>query len=390
MAMRKIILLFLVSGFCTIELKAQVTTINLDLITSKINGGMPLPAEEEFYIRGAIPEKIEMVKLLIYPSNKTEKAGFTYFWKAPFGYKDLSYQILMAEPLRSNTDYHLEFGYYQKAGSDQIMEVRELIQQNIKTYLSTVTTIKRGGIKFSESDQVLITNLSKIVEQGVHYFELPNGTKFPGFSDITRAKLEQRGKLKMGNAKFNVLGLRKEDNVRAVFANDYLTELEAILFSEVNQYLNFNMLVRVDETVFEKYATEKTDNSLPINIGYGAISLSNDLTDQEFVMSPYVGLSLPLGNRTFAKFMNNMSISTGFFISNKLENQLGENISGPVLNRPIYVGLGYNFFRFIRLNAGGTFITTEQLSGSNVNSFQPFVGVSAEFNIWMGIGSKKR
>lgn len=152
--MKKNLLLVLVFTVCTLGLKAQVTTVNLDLITSKINGGMPLPAEEELYVRGAIPEKIEMVKLLIFPSNKTEKAGYTYFWKAPFGYKDLSYQILMSEPLRSNTDYHLEFGYYQKAGADQVKEVRDLIHQNIKTYLNTVTTIKRGGIKFSESDEV--------------------------------------------------------------------------------------------------------------------------------------------------------------------------------------------------------------------------------------------
>lgn len=388
--MKKIILYALVFGFWTLGLQAQVTTVNLDLITGKINGGMPLPAEKEFYIHGAIPEKIEMVKLLIYRSKKTEKSGYTYFWKAPFGYKDLSYQVLVSNPLRSNTDYRLEFGYYQKAGAEQIKEVRTLIHQNIQTYLSTITSIKKGGINFSESDEVLINNLSKIVDRGAYYFELPNGEKFPGFSDIIRAKLEQRGKLKMGKAKYNVTGITEADNARAVFAGDYITDLENILFSEVDQYLSPNMLVRVDENIFENYPTEKTANSLPINVGYGAISLSKGLPEHEFVMSPYAGFSFPLGNRTFARFMNNMSISTGFFLSPKIENQLGEIISGPVLDRPIYVGLGYNFFRFIRLNAGGTFITTEQLGGSNVNSFQPFVGVSAEFNIWMGIGSKKR
>ncbi|RAI89468.1 hypothetical protein [Algoriphagus yeomjeoni] len=388
--MKKMILSVLVIVFVALELHAQVTTINLDLVTGKINGGMPLPAEKEFYIQGAIPEEIEMVKLLIYPSNKTEKSGYTYFWKTPFGYKDLSYQVLMADPLRSNTNYHLEFGYYQKAGADQIIEVRELIHQNIKTYLSTVTTIKRRRIKFSESDEVLINNLSKIVNQGAYYFELPNGDKFPGFSDITRAKLAQRGNLKLGKAKLNVTGLDETDNARAVYAEQYISELEKILFSEVEQFLSPNMLVRVDETIFEKYSTEKTSNSLPINIGYGAISLSKRLPDQEFVTSPYAGLSFPLGNRTFARLMNNMSVSTGFFLSNKIENQLNEKISGPVLDRPIYVGLGYNFFRVIRLNAGGTFITTEQAGGSNVNSFQPFVGISAEFNLWLGIGSKKR
>jgi hypothetical protein len=86
--------------------------------------------------------------------------------------------------------------------------------------------------------------------------------------------------------------------------------------------------------------------------------------------------------------MNNLSISSGVFISGNMENALNERISGPI-DRPIYVGLGYNFFRVIRLNAGGTFITTEKLSGSNVNSFQPFVGLSAEFNLWLGIGKKK-
>ncbi|MEB2775176.1 hypothetical protein SYJ56_07645 [Algoriphagus sp. D3-2-R+10] len=388
--MRKNLLGIVILGFLSFVAQAQVTTVNLDLISSRLNGGKPLPAEEEFYIHGAIPEKIEMVKLLIYPTKKTSKSGYTYFWKSPFGYKDLSYQVFVADPLRSSTDYHLEFGYYQRAGADQIEEVRMLIHQNIKTYLGTVTTIKRGGISFSESDQLLLNNLTRIVDQGAYYFELPNGDKFPGFSDITRAKLEQRGKLKMGKAKFNIIGRNKEDNVRAVYANEYLTELENILFSEVDQYLSPNMLVRVDETVFQKYATEKTDNSLPINVGYGAISLSKGIPDQEFVMSPYAGFSFPLGNRTFTRFMNNMSISTGFFLSGDMKNQLDEKISGPVLDRPIYVGLGYNFFRFIRLNAGGTFITTEQLGGTRKESFQPFVGVSAEFNIWLGIGSKKR
>lgn len=388
--MKKALLFTLVLGFAVMGLRAQVTTINLDLITGEINGGLPLPAEEKFYIRGAIPEKIEMVKMNIYPSKRTEKVAYTYFWKTPFSYKELSYNLLVADPLRSNEDYHLELAFYQKAGSDQIAEVRSLIHQNLETYLNTVTTIKRRGINFSESNEVLLNNLSRIVERGALYFELPNGQDFPGFSDITRAKLEQRSKLNLGKAKFNIIGLSKNDNVRAAYANEYITELEEILFSEVDQYLSPNMLVRVDEKTFENYPSEKLAHSLPINVGYGAISLSKGLPDQEFVMSPYAGFSFPLGNRTFARFMNNMSISTGFFLSGDIKNQLEEKISGPVLERPIYVGLGYNLFRIIRLNAGGTFITTEQLSGSNVNSFQPFVGVSAEFNIWMGIGSKRR
>jgi hypothetical protein len=372
----------------SVPLQAQIETITLDIVTGKLNGANPIPAETEFYIQGAIPEKIEMVKLTIYPSKKTEKAGNSYYWKSPFGYKELSYQVLISNPLRSSQDYYLEFGFYQKAGKEQIEEVTRLISQNIKSYLSTITTIKRGGIKFSESNGVILSNLEQILEKGAYYFELPNGEKFAGFSDITRAKLEQREKIKMGKAKFNATQVGENDNARAVYASQYLAELNDILAAEITQYLSPNMLVRVDEKIFEKYPTEKTANLIPINIGYGAISLSKGLPDQEFTHSPYVGFSFPLGNRTFARFMNNLSISSGVFISGNMENALNERISGPI-DRPIYVGLGYNFFRVIRLNAGGTFITTEQLGGMNVNSFQPFVGLSAEFNLWLGFGKKK-
>ncbi|MEB2785187.1 hypothetical protein [Algoriphagus persicinus] len=59
-----------------------------------------------------------MVKLLIYQAKKTEKVGYTYFWKASFRYKDLSFHVLVADSLRANTDYRLEMSYYQKAGAD--------------------------------------------------------------------------------------------------------------------------------------------------------------------------------------------------------------------------------------------------------------------------------
>ncbi|MFC3880823.1 hypothetical protein ACFOSV_11575 [Algoriphagus namhaensis] len=388
--MKKNLLLLLVFvAFCISPAFGQIKKINLNLIYGELNGGMPIPAEEQFAVTGAVPDKIEMVKLTIFPSKKSEKAGASYFWKSPFGYKDEAFQINVEQPLRSNDDYELEFRFYQKAGPEQIREVAELVYQNLETYLSTITTIKKGGVEFSESIPNIMSQMASIVESGTFYFELPNGQPFPGFSDITRAKLEQHKNLKMGKAKYNATGLGENDNARAVYARTYLDEVYAIIGSELKQYFSPNMLVMVDEKIFKSYRSENKPNVIPLNAGYGAISLSKNLQEQEFVASPYVGVSFPLGNRAFNKFMNNLSLSTGVFLSGKMENSLGERISGPVIDRPIYVGLGYNFFRFIRLNAGGTFITTEQLNGTNQNSFNPFIGVSAEFNLWLGIGKKK-
>jgi len=295
----------------------------------------------------------------------------------------------MEEPLRSNDAYELELRFYQRAGKEEIDEMGDLVFQNIKTYLSTITTVKKGGVKFSENIPNIMSTMQRIVEAGAFYFELPNGQPFPGFSDLTRRKLEQHKSLKMGNAKFNATGLSENDNARAVFAANYLDEVYAIIESELNQYFSPNMLVMVDEMIFKNYKTENEPNVIPLNLGYGAISLNQNLPEQEFVASPYVGFSFPLGSRVFTKFMSNLSISSGVFIRGNMENALGERVSGPIIDRPIYIGLGYNFFRIIRLNAGGTFTTTEKFDGSNLNGFNPFIGVSAEFNIWLGFGKKR-
>lgn len=387
--MNRILLSSFFCFFMALYSSAQDIVINLDLYRGNLNGGNPLPAETKFSVSGGIPEKIEMVKLTIYPSKKGPNSASNYFWKSPFGFKENDFLLTVSNPLRSNESYHLNFGYYQKAGAEQIYEIRELIFTNIKTYMSSITTISGSGIKFSESDEVILSNLTRIVEQGAYYFELPDGVQFPGFSDLTQIKLQQRKTLKTGKAKFNVIGLQKKDNTKAAFALKYLEELNAILSAELNQYLSPNMLVRVDERVFDNYSTEKTSTTIPLNVGYGAISLSKNLPQQEFVTSIYLGLSLPLGNRTFSPIMNNLSISTGFFINSQLENSLEEQISGPIMDLPVYVGLGYNFFRFLRLNAGGTFLTTESVAAGRVKSFEPFFGLSAEFNLWLGFGKKK-
>ena len=375
--------------FNQLETLAQIKKINLNIINKEINGGLPVPAEEQFGITGAVPDRIEMVKLTLFQSKKSRKNASNYFWKAPFGYKDQEFQVYVEEPLRSNEKYDLEFRFYQKAGKEEITELAELVYQNLETYLSTITSVKKGGIVFSENIPSIMERMKSIVESGSFYFELPNGQPFPGFSDLTRVKLEQHKDLKMGKAKFNATGLSENDNARAVYAANYLVEVNDIIKSELKQYFSPNMLVMVDEMIFTSYKTENKANVIPLNLGYGTISLSDGLPRQEFIASPYIGFSFPLGNRAFNKFFNNLSVSTGIFIRGNMKNSLGERVIGPAINRPIYIGLGYNFFRIIRLNAGGTFIATEKLSGVNQRQFVPFLGLSAEFNIWLGIGKKK-
>ena len=386
----KLRLLFLMIMFGIVgSLQAQMQSVSLDISQSLINGGNPLPSEEAFQIRGAIPSEIEMVILSIFPSNKSAKTSHAYHWRTTFGYQERAFQIQISDPLRSNQNYDMVFQYYQPAETDQIREVRDLIQKNLKAYVSTITEVRKSGIKLSESQPVIMENLNQIVIQGTGNFVLPRGEKFSGFSDIVLQKIDQATGIKLRLAKWNVSKDADDDQERAIYAEQYSEELLQLLYAETDQYLTPNMLTLVDEKAIRNYPTEKTANVIPINIGYGAISLGNDITNNEFVQGTFAGLSFPLGNRVFTKFLGNMSFSTGVFLSGKLENSQGDRIAGPWVDRPIYVGLGYNFLRVLRLNAGGAFLTTTPVGGVSRDSFQPYVGLSLEMNVWFGFGNKK-
>ncbi len=380
-----LILLFCVFG----SVKAQMQSVSLDISQSEINGGNALPAEEAFQIRGEIPSEIGLVTMTIFPSNKSAKAGHMYDWRTTFGYQERAFQLQVSDPLRSNQNYDMVFQFYQKAETDQIREVRELIHQNLEAYVSTITEVRKSGIKLSESQPVIMENLDQIVLQGTRNFALPRGEKFPGFSDIVRQKIDQATGLKLRLAKWNVSENTDDEQERAIYAEQYMKELLQLLYAETDQYLSPNMLTLVDEKSIRNYPTEKTANVIPINIGYGAISLGNDVANDQFVQGTFAGLSFPLGNKVFTKFLGNMSPSTGVFLSGNLENSQGDRISGPWVDRPIYVGLGYNFLRILRLNAGGAFLTTTPDGGSSRDSFQPYVGLSLEMNVWFGFGKKK-
>jgi hypothetical protein len=79
---------------------------------------------------------------------------------------------------------------------------------------------------------------------------------------------------------------------------------------------------------------------------------------------------------------------------NNFEREDGSELSGPLFGRPYFVGLGYRLFRFVRLNAGMTLLeerTPNAGGGLEVEGIQlqPFVGLSAEINISLGLKEKK-
>ncbi|GGF40303.1 hypothetical protein GCM10011339_31100 [Echinicola rosea] len=370
--------------------EAQIKSVHYDVVRNQINEGNPLPSEEIFYIKGIIPEGISYIESKVYQSSKSIHKAETYTWKQPFNFQVNQYKILVADPLRSSEKYTIELHYYQRADQQQMEELKASINHNLAAYIQANLEISKGKIHAYNSNKVMLAQLDKIVSDGIKNYSHFIHQDFSGFSDIVKQKLEQREEIKLKKAKFNLLGRKKdrEDNERTVYAHQYIDELIALLQNEADQYLSDNMFALVDIRSVDAYPTEKKPSSIPLNFGYGGFAMKRLFPSTEYFNGMYAGVSVPLGNKAFTKFLGNASFSAGVFLQN-FEAQNGTKISGPIVNLPIYAGLGYKVFRVFRFNAGLVAVTTETPGVSNDNfNLQPYAGFSLEFNIWLGLNNK--
>lgn len=368
--------------------KAQIKTVSYNVVNNEINSNNPLPSEEPFFIRGILPKDIQMVSVVMNRSGKNPNRADEYSWKRAFDFEVSQYEIFVSNPLRSNEQYDLEMFFYKRAEKEQMQSIKASINKNLESYIRANLEVTGSGIKTNSSNQVLITQMNQIVEDALEDYRHFLGRDFKGFSEIVRQKLEQKDRLKLNKARFNIIGRNKQDNDKATYAAQYISELVEVVQNESDQYLDNSLLSLVDIRTVSNYPTERKPGTLPLNFGYGTIPIKRSLASTEYLHGPYAGLSLPLGNKTFAKFLGNASFSTGVFIQN-FESSQGDQIEGQIIGLPIYAGLGYKVFRVFRFNVGAVSLNMDNGAGVSQHHIQPFAGISLEFNIWMGLNNRR-
>jgi hypothetical protein len=368
----------------------QIKTVNYNVITNQLNADLALPAEENFKITGVAPTDMDWVEVRIYKKKVGKQPDNIYHWRRPFGQPIREFDVHVDEPLRSNDPYIFQFLFYKKAEAIQIKMLQQSIHKNLSAYIDANFEIDRKGLKAMNSKQVLRNNLAQIVQNGMEQFKHFNEAEFQGFSDITNLKIDQIQNAKLKNARFNIFQNKKSKREnQALYAKKLIDELKELLYSEVDQFLSADMLV-LTERRETHVRTEKITSYLPINLGYGGVYFGGNTNNFEYGGSPYLGVSFPLGNRAFTKFLGNASLSTGVLLRNVENNN--RIYSGPLVERPIYLALGYQVFRVMRFNAGAV-LTSTQVDGVNAQAqslqFYPFVGISLELNLWVGFNRKR-
>lgn len=383
-----LILLFLV----TFPIAAQYAGVVHDPARNLLHEGQALPAEQKWSITGPVAPHIGLVEVRVFEDAAMERPFATSRWERSTWSSAVSYNVPMEQLLRGNHKYTIEIGSYEAINDTATEAVATLMENYLHAYLDENVEFSSNRTRTKKPVAQMVQEMDLVVERGLGEYRNRLGKPFPGFSQLVEDQLRGLNDTRLSAARFNVK--RKKDDTerdnRITFARQSLTSMKELVDSEVRMHLARETMVLRDRAVFTDQATERTMNTLAVNLGYGGIYNSGSTDDLSYGQAPYAGLSFPLGNRAFAsRFMSNSSLSAGVFLQNtKDENDL--EVSGPLVGRPLYLAYGYRLFHMVRLNAGYTLLQKDAPridGGTNTVVYgSPFIGISLELNLWLGFG----
>lgn len=363
-------------AFLTIAFSSfgQYETLVLNYEKSCFGENEPLPAQKNFIITGNANNNIPFVEVTIYSSKGIEDSEPIYstFWKRDLKSKSSNFSVPINFNLREGKEYDVLIRYFRQTTTPERDSLKRSIHQMLDAYTDQAFKISDKELGLVNSSRQTMNDLNKIVVTGLENYRTRTSIKFTSFSDIVNLKLKQLDNLKLSKGSSD-----GEKDSRLTYRKQMLSELKAILKTEVNQYLTPDLSIMVDDKYINDYPTEKLPNYLPINVGYGGAVLNSDFNNFNYAAAPYVGLSIPFGKEGGSVFWSRSSLSVGAFVTN-MTDQNNTEYTGPIFKIPVYASLGYRAYRFVRINAGATFLEN---TANNSISVVPFVGISAEFNV---------
>jgi len=387
--MKKRIITIVCIGMCLLNCKAQYESVVFDYSMSYFNNGQPLPSEKKIMFNGRTLDGAEMVKIALFkPGGK--KPLYEAKWRKNPGEDSDVYNVPFNYRLQAGREYDITIKQYKKLSSAELAKLESTLQEALHFLVEETIVKEDDEIELAVSESKFYNNLNQAVYDILDWYEVGSEWEFEGFSEATRIYINQIEK------EFDVQ--KRDTTAKSTIALDSyyqnkVSKLKQLLNREIQPVLDQQLFTTQEIDRVKDYPTEEIRGSLALNVGYGGVFLEGEVDDFSYDAAPYIGLSFPLSRRIYtAPFLNNVSISLGAFVSN-FEDELGNEITGPIFGRPYFLGLGYRLFRFIRINVGATAL--EEKGSSTVNGgsvsietsdvqIRPFVGISAEINLSVG------
>ncbi|MBL7712812.1 MAG: hypothetical protein JNL13_10120 [Chitinophagaceae bacterium] len=367
---------FLLS-LCTLiglQAPAQLRVVELNKLYHQFNNGAELPAERNFMVNTPIDPRITMVAMQV--NNKSFRHGsylFESVWEKGAQQASVA-QLISHYKLRQNASYSFRFLYYRDITAAERRQMEEWLTQTCYASLQASISEKRSNYKLQSSPHAIYRLLNYTLREGLaHYRQRKQFQGGNEFSELVQLQIKSTVKQKVD------AGLDGVTNIG---------NLKEQIAAEVRMIVNTYDYIIEEEFEVLDYATEKLNSALALNIGYGGIYRSGDINNLSYFDAPYAGVSFSFGNRIFSSnFWNNTSLSAGVFLKNFKPSPTTE-VSGPLVNLPLYAAFGYRVFNYFKINAGAA-VMEERLNGNKRIEVQPFVGLSLEMYLWMGFNKRR-
>ena len=376
-------------------LEAQNKPVLLEPQNRKINQGNPLPVQTPFDIQVPVSNNIGIVRINVFKGNQPNDVIEKTSWTRPVMFAGDFAELPVDIRLHSGSKYGFDVKMYALLSDSEKTTLKEIIHRNLSNYLNASIEAGNKGFNVSGSSAQITQDLNAIVKRSLAYYQNTQQRPFEGFSGIVTLKLDQIQKLKLSNADNNLTKTRtdtalQDSDVKALYVKQVNEELRQTVFSETDNYLSLDFVKQYDAFTITNRETEKTQTILPLFVGYGGVYLGGDVNDLEYDSQPYAGLSFPLGRGNETHY-GRTSFIMGLFLRN-FKNAQGATVTGPIIDRPFFAGLGFRIYDFINFNAGMTATSTEKQNISNFKTenvqLRPFIGLNAQFNLWLGLNKK--
>lgn len=384
-------LFFLAGLFKVNSLPAQYAAINYDLAKNYFNEGQPLPAEKPLMMSGELPRDISRIEISILPAKAKDEDDELYraVWKAIPNTGAERYNLAVNYPLRPSEQYDFAFTFFREMERSEKQELQDRLFTQVNA-LARSHSLNNGQLADNpKRPKKIVAELNDLMCALLENYRSADELGFAGFSEAVKQSLRTLQNLQPAAGKDgNPSKIADAQSVAEAY--DKIGEL---LRDEIRQLMEKDWSMQQNARYVDNYQTEEKQTYFSINAGYGGVYLSGKLENISYGDSPYLGLSFPLGSSTLApKFLRNTSLTLGAFLQN-FEDVDGHEVTGFIVNRPLYLGLDFKLFQFIRFNAGAALLETNETTvengvekNSNTVFVRPFVGLSAKVDLSLGLG----
>lgn len=379
--MKKIIITSLSSILWTISIFGQFTAVTYDVNKAWFNEGQALPAEKDMVFRGILPGNTEGISISILSST-----GHKLLYQATcMKENNNEFSIPVSYKLRADANYDFKVDFFETLSSEKQKELKKDMKATMSTYID-VNLSGEKSIKLLKKPGKIVDEMDEIIKERMSHLHNKIADWKPQFSEVVKLKLEQldNANLELGYSSSD--STKTKELVREVTRQRLVEELKAQVDREIDQIFSNNFLALSETQIINDYPTEVKESGFSLNVGYAGVYLSGKFDDLTYGSSPFIGLAFPLGNSALgSSFFANSAVTLGVML-NPFENEAGETINGFLVKTPIYLGLDHRLFKFIRVNAGATFLEDPKSNSGNKILVRPFLGLSAKIDLTIGLG----